>query len=287
MFEGLILYNDPMVQRVLNASLNMLYPLKRFLINHSKYNWFLSVIASAITKTRTSVIYENGNYFSFSNGKGVALDHFDPHALGQHNLHLDFFLQSYTPSKGDVVFDVGSGNGNELQGFSDLVGPTGKVVAIEADPSSFSRSKRLAELLDIRNIVFVNCAISSYPGILNLNVISNTGTGNFITLESSSNSVTVPTLTLDLIMSGLQLSGADFLKVNIEGFEYEALLGLEENIKLVKNLVVSCHDFLGKDFVTFDDCHKLLKERGFHLNVPQKSSGKSWEDFYIFAKRQS
>jgi FkbM family methyltransferase len=276
-----------MVQRVFNASLRLLYPLKRFLISHSKYNWVLSVIASAMTKSRTSVIYENGNYFSFSNGKGVALDHFDPHALGQHNLHLDFFLQSYLPSKGDLVFDVGSGNGNELQGFSELVGPTGKVVAIEADSSSFARSKRLAELLDIKNIVFVNCAISSRPGILNLNVISNTGTGNYITFESSSTSVTVPTLTLDLIMSGLQIKGADFLKVNIEGFEYEALLGLEEHLILVKNLVVSCHDFLGKEFATFENCHKLLEERGFHLNDARKTSDTSWKDFYIFAKRQS
>jgi FkbM family methyltransferase len=276
-----------MAQRVINALLNLLYPLKRLFISHSKYNLFLSVITSIMTKRRTSVIYENGNYFSFSGGKGVALDHFDPHALGQHNAHLDFFTQSYLPLEGDVVFDVGSGNGNELQGFSELVGTTGKVVAIEADPSSFARSKRLAELLGIKNIAFVNCAISAYPGILNLNVISNTGTGNYITLEGSNTSVAVPTLTLDLIMDGLKLNGADFLKVNIEGYEYQALLGLEANKTLVKNVVISCHDFLGEAFNTYDDCQKFLYESGFILNHSQKTLGKSWKDFYIFARRDS
>jgi hypothetical protein len=57
----------------------------------------------------------------------------------------DVFFQEYTPVEGDVVVDVGAGIGTELGLFSRLVGPTGRVYAIEV------RSRHnINEILTIR-----------------------------------------------------------------------------------------------------------------------------------------
>src|SRR5947207_6560342 len=51
----------------------------------------------------------------------------------------DLFLHEYTPQPGDVVLDVGAGIGAEALLFSRLVGPSGRVVSIEAHPATYER----------------------------------------------------------------------------------------------------------------------------------------------------
>src|SRR3954453_938167 len=44
----------------------------------------------------------------------------------------DVFLRQYVPGEGDAVLEVGAGCGSETVTLARLVGPTGRVVAVEA-----------------------------------------------------------------------------------------------------------------------------------------------------------
>ena len=73
------------------------------------------------------------------------------------------FLWGYTPRAGDVIVDIGAGTGEELHGFVRAVGPSGKVVAVEAHPRLCVLLERLCQANDWRNVVVVNAAITRGP----------------------------------------------------------------------------------------------------------------------------
>ena len=56
----------------------------------------------------------------------------------------------------------------------------------------------------------------------------------------------------------------DFMKIDTEGFEYNILLGLEENIKKVEFILFEHHydNMIIKNY-NFSDIHKLLSNNGF------------------------
>ena len=78
--------------------------------------------------------------------------------------------------------------------------------------------------------------------------------------------------------------------VNIEGFEAN-LIKKFKKIDCVKNIAISCHDFLhyrnqeefDSRFLTFDKVKAFLLESGF--KVSNRSSGIDFKDFYIYGSR--
>jgi FkbM family methyltransferase len=55
----------------------------------------------------------------------------------------------------------------------------------------------------------------------------------------------VPSVTLDHLVAQYGIEQIDLLKVNIEGGEQQAFAGMLQTIDLVRNVAVSCHDFIG------------------------------------------
>jgi FkbM family methyltransferase len=56
------------------------------------------------------------------------------------------------PKPGDTIVDIGAGRGEDDLAFSQAVGPTGKVLAVEAQPRSFRMLKAFCEVNDLRNV---------------------------------------------------------------------------------------------------------------------------------------
>lgn len=69
---------------------------------------------------------------------------------------------------GDVFVDVGANIGYFSLLASKLVGPGGRVVAIEASPEVFDLLRRNLELNKAHNVRAVNVAISDREGSLQL-----------------------------------------------------------------------------------------------------------------------
>jgi FkbM family methyltransferase len=201
------------------------------------------------------------------------------------------FTFIYTPRPGDVVFDVGAGFGDSTLLFSKLVGESGKVVAIEAHPDTYGWLIRLCDVNRLANVVALQLAASNQEGEI---FISDTDGLTNTVLESDATMarVTVRARCLDTVADELAIEKIDFLKMNIEGAEREALNGMARIIERTHSVCVSCHDFMadrgGPDTMrTRAFVVAFLRERGFSVTAREASDEVARSYVYGMNKRWS
>lgn len=135
---------------------------------------------------------------------------------------------------GGVAMDVGAHGGQLARLLASMVGPTGLVVAVE--PSGYARSILGPALFvrRVRNVVVVACALGARNGLLVLRTplkrlgAMGWGLANLSAADQQqreSVAEPVPVLTLDDLVSGLELTRLDFIKVDIEGHEASFVAG--------------------------------------------------------------
>jgi FkbM family methyltransferase len=133
--------------------------------------------------------------------------------------------------KGDVVLDIGANIGFYTKIFSKLVGKNGKVICFEPDTLNYSRLKNA--IRSNANVIHKNKAIGSYDGKLvlyqsdELNVDHRT-----YRPEKYTNSYSVDVVSIDNHLIDI-LDKINFIKIDIQGFEHEAIKGM--NNLLLKN----------------------------------------------------
>jgi FkbM family methyltransferase len=154
----------------------------------------------------------------------------------------DIFLYSYQPRAGDVVVDVGAGVGAESLLFSRLVGPSGRVVALEAHPRTYELLVRLCRLNDLGNVVPLQIAAWDAEGEVLISDLENIMNNTVITVRGDG--ITVPARRLDDLAHELGIANVDLLKMNIEGAERAAVRGMERLVDSTRHVCISCHDYL-------------------------------------------
>jgi hypothetical protein len=103
--------------------------------------------------------------------------------------------------------------------------------------------------------------------------------------------VPVTGTTLQSIFRSQGLSRVDFLKMNIEGAETNALAGMGEMVRSVKNVCISCHDFLAtadastNELRTKADVIRFLKQNGFVVTLRESDSRSNVRDF-VYARKE-
>lgn len=182
----------------------------------------------------------------------------------------DYWFRHDEPHKGDVVFDIGAGRGEDTIAFSRAVGGTGRVVAIEAHPRSYELLETFCRLNQLTNTTALNLAVMDKRGEVSM-VESDDWRANAVTVDGTPGSVTVAAMTLDQICDErLYIKHVDFLKMNIEGAERYALLGMESMIESIKAMCIACHDFLAdrgmsEDYRTKRFVETFLQSHGFKI----------------------
>jgi hypothetical protein len=79
----------------------------------------------------------------------------------------------YLPQRGDIVFDIGAGVGEETVILSQLVGTTGKIFAIEAHPRTYGALAYMVGKNNLGNVTCVNLAFSDRPGLVEIDDTAN------------------------------------------------------------------------------------------------------------------
>jgi len=154
-----------------------------------------------------------------------------------------FFLDKYEESelkfikksinKGDVFIDIGANIGIHSLFASNLVGEKGKVISFEPFSINYNSLIKNISLNNSRNIVLEKLAISAKESLVN--IFYNCKDYNFgmasSYLTNYTNSEKVKSTTLDLYLKNKSFDRIDFIKLDIEGGEYPALLGMENILK--------------------------------------------------------
>jgi FkbM family methyltransferase len=148
---------------------------------------------------------------------------------------------------GSVFMDLGANEGFFTVVGARLVGPDGRVIAIEPQSRLLSIVEANCTANGVGKIVeVVNVAISDKSGrsVLFLTSDLNSGaSGLSRATRYPLPTQQVNTLTLAELVSRLDLSRIDLLKVDIEGYEYEAILGSQQLFRdgVIRAIALALH----------------------------------------------
>ncbi|MEO1524579.1 MAG: FkbM family methyltransferase [Planctomycetota bacterium] len=162
--------------------------------------------------------------------------------------HVTRVLQEFL-SDGDTFVDIGANIGYFTLHASKLVGPTGRVFAVE--PALPNLHRLVGNLLanSVANVSVVSCAAcSEWQTVeLRLPTISNRGATTMRDVEGGENMLRTPAIGIDMdtVLSGIAQRPA-LLKMDVEGAEMWALRGLENRLRVWKCPVICeiCDRFL-------------------------------------------
>ncbi|MBM3783295.1 MAG: FkbM family methyltransferase [Acidobacteria bacterium] len=136
--------------------------------------------------------------------------------------------------KGDVVVDVGAHIGT----FTDfaLMNGASKVIMLEPDPANVECLRRNFEKeIAAGTVVLVPEGAWSKEDAIEFSAgVANSGTGSMVNHEGGAKKIRVPVRPIDAMMAHLGISRVDFIKMDIEGAETEALKGAAKIIQASK-----------------------------------------------------
>jgi FkbM family methyltransferase len=181
----------------------------------------------------------------------------------------EYWLRHYQPKEGDVIVDVGAGRGEDTVTFSRAVGKTGRVIAIEAHPLSFAMLENFCRLNGLTNVTAYQLAVVEKSCSVRIGE-SGWWQENAIVGDEDSSGILVQADTLDELWKREKMGEIAFLKMNIEGSEREALLGMRSVMPHIRQICVACHDFRanlghGERFRTRALVMEFLRDYGFTL----------------------
>ena len=145
----------------------------------------------------------------------------------------DFLRARVRP--GDLCFDVGANVGVYVLQFANWAAPNGRVVAFEPNPATQVVLKRHIAMNDLTDRVdVVGCAVGSREGVASFYAAGEDGRSRLGApseqIADRVQELKVPVLTLDQYCSDKKLE-PDWLLMDIEGFEFQALLGAHDLIR--------------------------------------------------------
>lgn len=195
----------------------------------------------------------------------VSPDIYTPYYAQVEAAVMDYWCAYDRPKAGDTIVDVGAGIGEDAVVFSRLVGPSGRVIAIEAHPGTFACLQGTIARSGLANVVAVQCAIADREGMLTM---SDDSAHLANSMLKSGSGVDVPAKTLDALLAELGIETVDLLKMNIEGAERPAMAGMTASAPRIRNAAISCHDFVadaggGDEFQTREFVRPALEAMGF------------------------
>jgi FkbM family methyltransferase len=132
---------------------------------------------------------------------------------------------------GMVVYDIGAHVGFYTLLAARLAGPEGQVYAFEPFPPNYDYLNRHVQLNGLRTVATYKQAVSDTIGTLVFQPGANTYTGHLVEKVPGPNDIAVKVVTVDGIIAAGTLPPPDFVKVDVEGFEMNALRGMERLIR--------------------------------------------------------
>lgn len=130
--------------------------------------------------------------------------------------------------KGEVAVDVGANVGYYTGAMAEVVGPTGRVVAIEPAPATFALLRRTIDANCWPQVVPIQAAAGASSGQLSLQLDPlNWGNHSFAGKRGGSE-VLVPVDTLNALLSEPLPSPVRLVKMDVQGWEGHVLAGAAE-----------------------------------------------------------
>jgi FkbM family methyltransferase len=182
---------------------------------------------------------------------------------------------------GDWVVDVGANVGIYAVRLSQLVGSSGRVLAFEPVAETFDLLASNISVAGAHNVSLFNVAVSSKIGVAGMSLPRfATGLTNYYmaALTERGGEFEVLTIPLDALMPSKRIS---FVKIDVEGHELQALLGMRELLRRDRprlvvegrsDEVAALLQGLGYQFVELDGSPNRI----FEALTPPRAEDRVW-----------
>jgi FkbM family methyltransferase len=149
---------------------------------------------------------------------------------GRYEPDMEATLRRYL-RPGGVFADVGANEGYFSVLAGQIVGPAGRVIAVEPQARLRPVIEENARLNGLQNVTLENVAVSDADGTAELYLAPDLNTGSSGLARQNRYAVPtqpVRTTTLAKLLSAAGIGPVDLMKMDIEGFEFEAILGSKD-----------------------------------------------------------
>lgn len=167
----------------------------------------------------------------------------------QLTLHIDdwiqeniYFLEAYEKAElkavsyllkpGDVFLDLGANLGLYSLHASRIVGSSGKVISFEPFSINFNALQEHVTTNKLSNVQLEKLAVGEEPGTITLYHNENEDNLGMVTANYIENATReeVKIVSIDAYLKAKPIQKVDFIKIDIEGFEYPTLLGMKSTL---------------------------------------------------------
>jgi len=190
------------------------------------------------------------------------------------------YIQEQIPQKGDIVIDGGAFEGNFTILASRLVGKKGRVIAFEPEKNSYWKLIQRIRKLKLKNVLILNFALWDREETLTFQYREE-GLSYISKLSENQEEETniIKGISIDEAKKILKLKKIDFIKMDIEGAEIEAIQGAKKTLIDcdVYLTIASYHRRNGKR--TSEILPNILKKFGYltKIGYPQHLTTYAWK----------
>ncbi len=145
-------------------------------------------------------------------------------------------------NSGDVAIQVGTPNAYTVKRFSNMAGPNGKVIIIEADPENATDIKKELAHLNHKNVIIINKGAWSKETTLTFYRSDDFKGDHKIPVDgvvmdndyrtTYTEKIEIPVDTLDNMLHAQGIKAFNYLSITVNGAEFEVLKGAS---KLIEN----------------------------------------------------
>lgn len=180
--------------------------------------------------------------------------------------------------QGMTVFDVGANIGELSLLFSRFVGTEGNVHAFEASSSMFEKLTTVCQLARRSQITLNHQAVADQEGVLKLHVYDDSHSGwnsladrplqNYGIDIQPTHIEEVEAVTIDEYCQENNISQIDLLKIDVEGAEYQVLMGARRMLES-KKIRCCVFEFGGTTFDMGNDPNEIegyLRQSGYQIS---------------------
>jgi FkbM family methyltransferase len=167
-----------------------------------------------------------------------------------------------TPNNSPTIIDCGANIGLSIIYFKRLY-PNANITAFEPDPDIFDLCKYNCNQFNLQDVEIVNAAV--WKENTEMTFFADGALGGNIMAEGKNNTGTK--VKAEKLSSYLDRP-IDFLKIDIEGAEYEVLKSCKDLLGNVQNLFVEYHSFQNQDQI-LDDLLRILSDAGFRYYIKE------------------
>jgi len=189
---------------------------------------------------------------------------------------------TYEPSEHGIPFDwsvcktivdVG-GNIGTFALYGAYKAPNARIITVEPEPGNVMMIRRNLEANKLSDRVsVVEAGVGPEEGTAQLHIAhKNSGGHSLFHYTDKSHPVSIRITPLTSILRQANITSVDFLKLDCEGGEYDALYLLPEDLlKGIRFIAVEYHHFSKDPRHTPDALKTFLEEKGFTVTKPRKS----------------